>query len=59
MNIYEVYQLAFIDGDGASFTEHRSTTVYLTSEMAKQKCEELKAVYNDWWDIRVVTLRVV
>lgn len=58
MSVYEVYQLVFIDGDGASFEEKRSDSCYLSKELANQKCQELLDADQGWWDIRVATLRV-
>lgn len=58
MSVYEVYQLVFIDGDGASFEEKPATCCYLSKELANQKRQELLDSDLGWWDIKVVTLRV-
>ena len=58
MPVYAVYQLVFIDGDGASFEEKRSDSCYLSKELANQKRQELLDSDLGWWDIRVATLRV-
>ncbi|MNN83069.1 hypothetical protein D3C81_2000770 [compost metagenome] len=58
MPVYEVYQLVFVDGDGASFEEKRSDNCYLSKGLAEQKCQELLDSDLGWFDIRVATLRV-